>query len=79
MVLGFKMGAVGVGIATAVAQNAALVMIVVYMARIDGPCKLSLGDMRMSWDKALNIVKNGLPTCFSKHKWRSRAPGAPFW
>ena len=65
MVLGFKMGAIGVGIATAVAQNAALVMIVVYMARIDGPCKLSLGDMRMSWDKALNIVKNGLPTCFS--------------
>lgn len=65
MVLGFKMGAVGVGIATAVAQNAALVMIVVYMARTDGPCKLSLRNLRISWDKALDIVKNGLPTCFS--------------
>jgi putative MATE family efflux protein len=65
MVLGFKMGAVGVGIATAVAQNAALVMIVVYMARTDGPCKIRLSDMKMSWDKALNIIKNGLPTCLS--------------
>ena len=65
MVLGFKMGAVGVGIATAVAQNAALIMIVVYMVKIDGPCKLSLREMKISWGKALDIIRNGLPTCFS--------------
>lgn len=65
MVLGFEMGAVGVGIATAVAQNAALIMIVVYMVKIDGPCKLSLREMKISWGKALDIIRNGLPTCFS--------------
>ena len=61
MVLGFKMGAVGVGIATSFAQYASAVMILVYMCRYDGLCKVDLRALKMKKDDVRNVVRNGLP------------------
>ncbi len=61
MVLGFGMGAMGVGIATSFAQYASAIMILVYMVRYDGVCKISLKDVRIHKDKLFGIIKNGVP------------------
>ena len=61
MVLGFKMGAIGVGIATSFAQYASAVMILVYMCRYDGLCKVDLRALKMKKDDVRNVVRNGLP------------------
>lgn len=61
LVLGFGMGAIGVGIATSFAQYASAVMILVYMCRYDGPCKVDLRRVRMIKEDALAVVRNGLP------------------
>lgn len=61
MVLGFDMGAIGVGIATSFAQYASAAMILIYMCRYNGPCKIDLRRVRMIKDDVLAIVRNGLP------------------
>ncbi len=62
MVLAFGMGAVGVGIATTIAQYASAIMIVIYMIRLDGVCRLSLREVRIHPQKLKLIVQNGLPS-----------------
>ena len=61
LVLGFGMGAIGVGIATSFAQYASAVMILVYMCRYDGLCKVDLRRVKMVKDDVLAVVRNGLP------------------
>ncbi len=61
MVLFFGMGAIGVGIATSAAQYASAIMILVYMCRYNGLCKIHLRAARMKKENVAAIVRNGLP------------------
>ena len=62
MVIGFGMGAVGVGIATAASQYLAATMIVVYMAFfVKDSCRLSLRHLTIKRDKVLLMLKIGIP------------------
>ncbi len=62
MVLGFGMGAVGVGIATAVSQYLAAIMIVVYMSCfLKDSCRISLRHMTIKRDKLYLMLKLGIP------------------
>lgn len=61
MVLVFHMGAIGVGIATSVAQYASAIMILVYMMRMEGPCKVNLKEIKVHRFELLEIVRTGLP------------------
>ncbi len=61
MVLVFSMGALGVGIATAVSQWVACILIVLYMMRYDGPCKIHLSRLRVDPAKLKKIFTIGLP------------------
>jgi len=61
MVVGFGLGAVGVGIATTVAQYASVVMIVVYMSRMSGVCRFEIRRARIEAKQLVMIVRNGLP------------------
>ena len=61
LVLGFGMGAIGVGIATSFAQYASVAMILVYMCRYDGPCRVDLKRIKLVKDDVIAIVRNGLP------------------
>ena len=59
MVLGFGMGAIGVGIATAVSQYVAAGMTVLYMLRIRGCCRIT--GFAVSGKKLVRMVTIGLP------------------
>ena len=61
MVVGFGMGAIGVGIATSVAQYVSAAMILVYMCRYNGICKIDLRKVRLVKEDIAVVVKNGLP------------------
>jgi len=61
MVLAFGMGAVGVGIATTVAQYISATMIFVYMCRADIECKIDVRNMKICPKTLLMIIKIGLP------------------
>ena len=61
MVLGFGMGAIGVGIATSFAQYAAAAMILIYMCRYSGICKIHLREIRLKKEDIKAVVRNGLP------------------
>lgn len=61
MVLFFGMGAIGVGIATSAAQYASAIMILVYMCRYDGECKVYLREVRLKKTDIVAVVRNGLP------------------
>ena len=61
MVLGFGMGAVGVGIATTASQVASAVMIVVFLRRTSGPCRIRLRDTRANKRELIDIVRTGVP------------------
>ncbi len=61
MVLFFGLGAIGVGIATSAAQYASAIMILVYMCRYNGLCKIDLRAVRMKKENIAAIVRNGLP------------------
>ena len=61
MVLAFAMGAVGVGIATTAAQYVAALMIIVYMRKTSGLCRLSLREIKLHKHCFIGIVENGLP------------------
>ncbi len=61
MVLVFKMGAIGVGIATSAAQFSSAIMILVYMMRMQGSCKVNLRETKVYRFELLEIVRTGLP------------------
>lgn len=61
MVLVFRLGAVGVGIATAASHWVSALCIVVYMRRIDGPCRLDWRKLRLHRGKLLTILRIGIP------------------
>lgn len=61
MILVFGMGAIGVGIATSAAQYMSAIMILVYMCRYNGLCKIDLRAVRMKKENVAAIVRNGLP------------------
>lgn len=61
MVLGFHTGAMGVGVATAASNWVSCTMIVIFMMRTDGPCKLSLKGFGIDRIKFKKIISIGLP------------------
>lgn len=61
MVIVFGMGAVGVGIATAVSQWISCILIVCFMMRTDGPCHITLSKLHVDRIKLRKIVMIGLP------------------
>ena len=61
MVLVFRTGALGVGVATAVSQWIACFLIVLYMMRYDGPCKIEVSKLRVDLQKLKKITVIGLP------------------
>ncbi len=61
MVVFFGMGAVGVGIATSAAQYASAIMIVIYLSRYDGVCKLHFKEIRLNKERLLEILRFGIP------------------
>lgn len=62
MVLGFKSGALGVGVATAASQVVSAIMIVIYMIHTDGPCKFDPKKIKFHADKLKKILAIGIPT-----------------
>ncbi len=64
MTLGFGMGAIGVGIATTVAQYISATMIFVYMCRADIPGKIHFRGIKIDKQKMLLIAKIGFPAGF---------------
>lgn len=60
-VIGFGMGAMGVGLATAVSQWVACIWILLFMIRSDGPCKLELKKLRVDRKKLRRIILLGIP------------------
>ncbi len=62
MVLGFGMGAVGVGIASAAAQYIAATLVLIYMGFfVKDSCRLSLRHIAIKRDKVWLILKIGIP------------------
>lgn len=60
-VLVFHWGAMGVGAATAVSQWVSCILVVIYMMRMDGPCRIELSQLRPDWIKFKRILVVGLP------------------
>ena len=61
MVVFFGMGAVGVGIATTVAQYVSAAMIVIYMMKADGVSNLNVRELCLDRDMVRGIMHNGVP------------------
>lgn len=61
MVIVFKTGALGVGVATAASHWVSLLCVIIYMVRTDGPCHLDLKALRMDGAKVRRILRVGLP------------------
>ncbi len=61
MVISFGLGALGVGIATAASHWISCILIVIYMMRMDGPCKIDLKGLRIDKHKLKKITFIGLP------------------
>ncbi len=59
IVLGW--GAMGVGVATAVSQWISCILIVIYMMRMDGPCRIVLSHLRVDREKLKRLLVIGLP------------------
>ena len=59
MVCVFRLGAIGVGIATAVAQYVSAALILVYMSRMDGYCRIT--GFAVDKSKLLRMITIGLP------------------
>lgn len=60
-VIGFGLGAVGVGIATAASQIVACALILLCLAHEDGPCRLTFSKLRLRRAETIEILKLGLP------------------
>lgn len=61
MVLVFDMGAMGVGVATAASQWTSCFLIVRFLLRTDGICKIELKKLRVDKEKLKKIIFLGLP------------------
>ncbi len=61
MVTVFKMGAVGVGIATTASQYVSAVMILVYMCKYNGICHVNIKEIKIHRPRLMAIIQNGLP------------------
>lgn len=57
----FHMGAVGVGIATAVAQYVAMAMVLYHMVHLNDDCKLFFSKLAIDKDALKNMMRIGLP------------------
>lgn len=61
MVIVLHSGALGVGVATAVSQWVSCFLVVRYMMRTDGPCRIEWKSLRVDREKLRKIVTLGLP------------------
>lgn len=61
-VIGLKMGAFGVGIATAASHWTSVAMILIYMSRTTGPCRIPWRRLRIDFDKLKALLGVGIPT-----------------
>lgn len=61
MVLVFRMGALGVGIATAASQWISAALVLIYMLRTDDVCHVSPRELRFHGDKLRKMLYIGLP------------------
>ncbi len=61
MVLGFGLGAVGVGIATAASHWISCIMIVIHMMRLNDACRLNLKKLRLHRPILSKILLIGIP------------------
>ncbi len=61
-VIVFRWGAVGVGVATAASNWVSCVLIVSYMMRMDGICRIRFSEIRAERQAVKNILRIGLPT-----------------
>ena len=62
MVMGFGMGAVGVGIATTISQYLSAILIVVFMLKTSGVCRVYPRELKIHREMVVGIMQNGLPT-----------------
>lgn len=63
MVLGFGLGAMGVGIATAISQYVALTLILIYMSRPKSPCRIRFSALGVDRSSLVRIFRLGIPAC----------------
>lgn len=61
LVIVFHLDVAGVAIATITSQYISLFLVVRCLCRLDGPCKLTLKDIRFHGTEALNMIQIGLP------------------
>ena len=61
MILVFGMGALGVGIATAVSFWVSCVLVVIYMSRTKGLCTLCFRELRIDFGSLKRVLKIGIP------------------
>ena len=61
MVLVFRTGALGVGVATAVSNYVSCALIVLFMLKTDGPCHLDIKKIAIHKEPLKKILKIGLP------------------
>jgi Na+-driven multidrug efflux pump len=64
MVIGFGTGALGVGIATAASHWVSCILIIIFMMRTNGPCRLSFKKLSIDRQVFKKIVAIGLPAGF---------------
>ena len=57
----FHMGAIGVGIATAVSQYIAMFMVLAHMVKLDDSCKLDFKKLAIDKDSLKRMLRIGLP------------------
>ena len=60
-VLVLRWGAMGVGVATAISQWISCILIVIYMMRMEGPCRLEPRALRLNTRKFRRMITIGLP------------------
>ncbi len=62
MIIGFGMGAFGVGLATAISHWVSLAMILIYMSRMDDHlCRIPWRNLGVDWKKMCLILRIGIP------------------
>ena len=54
-----------VGIATLASQMLGAVLVLIYLIRIDGPCRLNVRELTFSFDEFGKIMSTGLPSAFN--------------
>ena len=60
-VIVFRWGALGVGIATAASQWVSCILVVIYMLRMEGPCRIEPRLLHFDLSKLRRILYNGIP------------------